>query len=112
MHQRNRPQRIWLALLILCLGLVIGIVVRSAAGAVSRNIATPATSDWPHLALREVITGLDQPVHVTHAGDGSGRLFLVEKPGRIKIAQNSTPLQEPFLDITRRVKSSGNEQDS
>ncbi len=110
MHQHNRPQRIWLALLLLCLGLVIGIVVRSAAGAVSRNMATPATSDWPNLALREVITGLDQPVHVTHAGDGSGRLFLVEKPGRIKIAQNGTPLEQPFLDITRRVKSSGNEQ--
>jgi glucose/arabinose dehydrogenase len=110
MHQRNRPQRIWLALLLLCLGLVIGIVVRSTAGAVHRDMAAPTNSDWPNLALREVITGLDQPVHVTHAGDGSGRLFLVEKPGRIKIAQNGTPLEEPFLNITRRVKSSGNEQ--
>mgnify|MGYP001084718471 CR=1 FL=1 len=110
MHQRNRRQRIWPGLLLLCLGLGIGIVIRSGAGAVPRDMATPATSDWPDLALREVITGLDQPVHVTHAGDGSGRLFLVEKPGRIKIAQNGTPLEEPFLDITRRVKSSGNEQ--
>lgn len=110
MHQRNRRQRIWPGLLLLCLGLGIGIVIRSGAGAVPRDMATPATSDWPDLVLREVITGLDQPVHVTHAGDGSGRLFLVEKPGRIKIAQNGTPLEEPFLDITRRVKSSGNEQ--
>ena len=110
MHQRNRPQRIWPALLILLLGLVIGIVVRSVAGAVPRDMAAPTSSDWPNLALREVITGLDQPVHVTHAGDGSGRLFLVEKPGRIKIAQNGTPLERPFLNITSRVKSSGNEQ--
>jgi len=110
MHQRNRRQRIWPGLLLLCLGLGMGIVIRSGAGAVPRDMATPATSDWPDLVLREVITGLDQPVHVTHAGDGSGRLFLVEKPGRIKIAQNGTPLEEPFLDITRRVKSSGNEQ--
>jgi len=88
----------------------MGIVIRSGAGAVPRDMATPATSNWPNPALRKVITGLDQPVHVTHAGDGSGRLFLVEKPGRIKIAQNSTPLEEPLLDITRRVKSSGNEQ--
>jgi glucose/arabinose dehydrogenase len=110
MHQHNRRQRIWPGLLILCLGLGIGLIVQSGAGAIPHDTTTLANDAWPNLALKEVITGLDQPVHVTHAGDGSGRLFLVEKPGRINIAQNGTPLEQPFLDITRRVKSSGNEQ--
>ena len=47
---------------------------------------------------------------LTHAGDGSGRLFLVEKPGRIRILKDGALLPEPFLDIRSLVKSSGNEQ--
>ena len=33
------------------------------------------------------VRGLDRPLFLTHAGDGSGRLFVVEKPGRIIILQ-------------------------
>jgi glucose/arabinose dehydrogenase len=45
---------------------------------------TPALT-WPTISLNEVITGLTQPLHIAHAGDGSGRLFIVEKTGRIKL---------------------------
>jgi glucose/arabinose dehydrogenase len=62
------------------------------------------------LELGQVAGGLDQPVGITHAGDGSGRLFVVEKPGRIRILRRGTLLQAPFLDISRRVGSSGSEQ--
>jgi glucose/arabinose dehydrogenase len=40
------------------------------------------------------------PVHITHAGDGSGRLFIVEQPGRIRIVKNGVLLATPFLDIS------------
>lgn len=62
------------------------------------------------LGLQPVAAGFDQPLYVTHSGDGSGRLFVVEQPGRIKIIANGQPLAEPFLDITAIVGSSGNEQ--
>jgi glucose/arabinose dehydrogenase len=42
--------------------------------------------------------------------DGSGRLFVIEKVGRIRIIQDGQLLQASFLDITDRVGSSGNEQ--
>ncbi len=42
--------------------------------------------------------------------DGSGRLFILEKAGRIRILQNGQLLDQPFLDISSRVGSSGNEQ--
>jgi glucose/arabinose dehydrogenase len=42
--------------------------------------------------------------------DGSGRLFVLEKAGRIRILLNDQLLPEPFLDITDRVNSSANEQ--
>ena len=49
----------------------------------------------------------DRPVFLTHAGDGSDRLFVVEQPGRIRIIQDGQLLDEPFLDITDRVDSGG-----
>jgi glucose/arabinose dehydrogenase len=42
--------------------------------------------------------------------DGSGRLFILEKVGRIRILQDGQLLEASFLDITDRVGSSGNEQ--
>ena len=40
----------------------------------------------------------------------SGRLFIVEKYGVIRIYENGKLLDQPFLDISDRVGSSGNEQ--
>ena len=51
--------------------------------------------------------GLERPVYVTHAGDGSGRLFVVEQPGRIRIVRGGTLLERPFLDIVGQVRSTG-----
>jgi glucose/arabinose dehydrogenase len=59
---------------------------------------------WPTVALNQVITGLTQPLHITHAGDGSGRLFIVEKTGRIKVYLGSTYLGT-FLDIHTKVST-------
>lgn len=58
----------------------------------------------------EVVSGLQRPVDLQHAGDGSGRLFIVEKPGRIRVLQDGQLLETPFMDIVERVGSSGNEQ--
>lgn len=57
-----------------------------------------------------VATGFESPVDVQFPPDGSGRLFVVEQPGRIRMAQDMSPAPEPFLDITDRVESRGNEQ--
>ena len=64
---------------------------------------------WPTIDTQLVAGGLENPVHITHAGDGSGRVFVVEQPGRIKILLEGSP-QTTFLDITDRVNSSGNEE--
>lgn len=59
--------------------------------------------------LSPVASGLSQPLHVTSAGDGTDRLFVVEKAGRIKVIQNGA-VTGTFLDITGRVLSAGSEQ--
>jgi glucose/arabinose dehydrogenase len=60
--------------------------------------------------LTSALTGLAQPVHITHAGDGSGRIFIVERAGRIRIASGGTVLPAPFLDISGAVRDAGSEQ--
>ena len=66
--------------------------------------ASAAPQAWPKIALVEYAKGLDQPVHLTHAGDGSGRLFVVEQAGRIQIVKNGA-VQSTFLDISGKVLS-------
>lgn len=46
-----------------------------------------------------VPSGLSSPIGVTNAGDGSGRLFVIERCGKIRIVRNGALLPTPFLDI-------------
>ncbi|HET9528708.1 MAG TPA: PQQ-dependent sugar dehydrogenase, partial [Blastocatellia bacterium] len=59
------------------------------------------------LQLQPVVTGLSSPVFVTHAGDQSNRLFIVEKGGIIKVLQPGSTSPTEFLNITTRVSTSG-----
>ena len=59
------------------------------------------------ITLDDVVGGLTNPVYLTHAGDGSGRLFVVEQAGKIRIVQDGSLLSIPFLDIQNRVTSGG-----
>ncbi|HSQ38552.1 MAG TPA: PQQ-dependent sugar dehydrogenase [Anaerolineales bacterium] len=75
-------------------------------------LATNVT-DFPDLQYyywEVVASGFDRPLDIQNAGDGSGRLFIVEQGGLIRILQNDVLLESPFLDITERVDDGGNEQ--
>src|SRR5688572_6036368 len=62
------------------------------------------------LELETVLEGFALPVDVTNAGDGSGRLFISERAGVIRIAVDGEILPEPFLDITDVVRDEDGEQ--
>lgn len=56
----------------------------------------------PQLALVKMAGGFNDPVGVANAGDGSGRIFVVERVGRIRVVTKDGNLQkEPFLDLTK-----------
>ena len=59
------------------------------------------------VALSLVNGGFVDPVLVTNAGDGSGRLFVVEQAGRIRIIDGGTLLATPFLDLRGAISSGG-----
>lgn len=58
--------------------------------------ASPAV---PELRLEQVVTGLDSPVYVTQARSDAARLFVLEKPGRIRIVRDGALVAAPFLAI-------------
>ena len=75
-----------------------------------------AGSPPPAFKLSKVAGGLDLPVQLKHAGDGSGRLFVIEQAGRIRIMRKHAQPnggtawsvdETPFLDISERVSCCG-----
>ena len=75
----------------------------AAAGADDGRPVSPE----PPFALVKVVDGPVEPVNVVHAGDGSGRMFVVERPGAVRAITDGRLPPEPILDITiliRRVR--------
>jgi glucose/arabinose dehydrogenase len=59
------------------------------------------------IVLTPVASGLSSPLLVTHAGDGSNRLFVVEQTGRIRIVKGGDLQAAAFIDISRSVSRGG-----
>ena len=71
---------------------------------------TPSATSAAGVRLVRVATGFDQPLFVTGAGTDDSRLFVVEKPGRIRVVKQGKLLATPFLNITRIVNDEDNER--
>ncbi|HZS18527.1 MAG TPA: hypothetical protein VFA51_11410, partial [Candidatus Udaeobacter sp.] len=90
------------------------------------NASQPASSDMGGMALREAVnvanpegtppvplieqgavqvklatvaSGLTAPLELTSANDGTGRLFIVQQTGQIRILRNGAVLPTPFLNV-------------
>jgi glucose/arabinose dehydrogenase len=73
---------------------------------VTDGSVTPAlTASDIRLALLE--DGLDDPVYIASAKDGTPRVFIVEKTGRILVRRTGTVLATPLIDLTASVSTSG-----
>lgn len=59
------------------------------------------------VALTPVASGLSSPLLVTHAGDGSDRLFVVEQTGKVRIVKSGDLLSASYIDISRSVSGGG-----
>ncbi len=66
------------------------------------TLPDPSGYSW-----QEVTGGLDRPTGLVNAGDGSGRLFVIEQAGRIIVLKDGAILPTPFLDLTEKVDCCG-----
>jgi len=57
------------------------------------------------IQARLIVNGLSQPVDLQSAPGDTNRLFIVEKPGIIRVFRGGALLSRPFLDISSRVSS-------
>lgn len=60
----------------------------------------------PDLTLTPIATA-NEPMGVRHANDGSGRAFIIERAGRIRIMVGTTVQPGNFLDISTLVNTGG-----
>jgi glucose/arabinose dehydrogenase len=65
----------------------------------------------PGLNFQTVASGFSEPLFVTHAGDQSGRLFVVQRGGQIRILLPSGTIVSPaYLNLSSLITTSGSEQ--
>jgi glucose/arabinose dehydrogenase len=85
-----------------------------SGGSASPNASLPGSTLPPlptgpdALRLEQFAEGLDAPIGLTSAGDGSGRLYVNEQAGRVRIVEKDGSLRgQPFVDLSDRIASGG-----
>ena len=114
MHKKFTPH-LFTALLLMGLSLMLSCTIKNSS---STNVSssdnftgickvTGTIPTIPDVTTQSIVTSLSEPVHVTNTGDGSGRLFIVEKRGTVQVLLNDSIQTGAYLDISNRVKNSG-----
>ncbi|MCF6522483.1 PQQ-dependent sugar dehydrogenase [Streptomyces sp. JJ36] len=100
-----------LALLLAVLAAVPASAAAPAAGAPPRAETSPVPLTDLAVTTTQVASGLSRPTAVVAPDDGTGRLFITEKPGTVRVYHPGTGLApDPLLDISAVVDTSGNER--
>lgn len=105
---------------ILILGIVVGSLLGTAKPSFGQNSTPIPLEDSgpallggdlpgdPQIQLVKVAEGFNDPVNVAFPNDGSGRIFVVERGGLVRIVESDGTLgREPFLDLTGEVTVRG-----
>lgn len=73
--------------------------------AITASSSLAQTQDPPFRLDLGYITGLSSPILVTNAGDGTNRLFIVERGGAIKVVQPGSRTPTVFMNISNLIVS-------
>ena len=114
MRKTNVLQR---ALILICIAFGILSAQEAPYGLTERHPNTTLLLDSPGYALGEmelerVFADLrfSSSLHLTHAGDGSNRLFVVERSGTVRAFEESNPTEtNVFIDLRDRVRTPSGE---
>jgi glucose/arabinose dehydrogenase len=86
--------------LLLCAALA---ALAGCGGAVTATQPPPPSGGPPTLALSPFVSGLALPIGMEAPNDGSGRLFVLQQGGQIRIIQNGALVATPFLDVSSKT---------
>jgi glucose/arabinose dehydrogenase len=94
---------------------VLGIALAATLVAGCGNAVQPSPSARPstpaqtglQVTLQPFVEGFRSPLAAVSAKDGSGRLFVVEQGGLIRIVRDGAILPDPFLDLSGEISSGG-----
>ena len=68
----------------------------------------PDSHSDARIGIRRIASGFSQPIGLVAAHDGTGRLFVIEQQGRIRILDRAGNVQPGvFLDVTSKVACCG-----
>jgi glucose/arabinose dehydrogenase len=101
----NLRSSMWVMLALLCL--------MSVSAAYGQGVPVTTRDSAPDLSKYKLVTvvkDFTRPVFVTGAGDGSGRLFIMEQGGKIFVMVNGALQTTPFLDVSDLVSRDANER--
>src|ERR671920_2240251 len=87
-----------------CLGLSLGSVFCASACSDDDPSGPPGGSG---AKLQEIASGLSSPLYLTAPPGDAARLFVVEKTGAIRIIRDGVLLPDPFLDLSSRISTAG-----
>ncbi|PNY82079.1 PQQ-dependent sugar dehydrogenase [Deinococcus koreensis] len=65
------------------------------------------TASGQQVRFTPVLSGLEQATAITHAGDGSGRLYIAQQSGLIRVAEGGKLRAAPFLDLSGLTRAGG-----
>jgi glucose/arabinose dehydrogenase len=114
MSSSTRSPVVRLRAAILSAALLAGLIPGATAASIAPRPMTdgttvPAAPSSASIALTAIASGLERPVFITSAHDGTGRMFIVEQGGRVLVLKDATVLATPLLDLSS-VVSKGGEQ--
>lgn len=96
----------WISVVVQVVG--ISCLVVSHPCHAAQDTTKPSSDQQAGLVLEPIIReGLEMPTALTHAGDGTGTLYVVEQAGRIRVVLNGVLVAKPVLDIGDRVLAGG-----
>jgi glucose/arabinose dehydrogenase len=100
----SKQQRLIVVTILTCLAIVLAWGIGRPSEA---TLAAPAALTWPALQLNLVASGLSSPVSMSAPDDQSGRLFILEQTGKVRIMKDRVLLSTPFLDVSTLITCCG-----
>ena len=87
----------------------ISFTASDGTNTVTHNVAITVTNVNPGFRVRRVASGMSAPIYATGLPDGSGRIVIVERAGRIRVLNPTTGAFEAtdFLNISSQIDTTG-----